>query len=301
MKFCRNKYTVQVSFLINLLLISLCKSFIVINKHSSNSNRKCEISRSSSSNLKLYEKIRDNENDDDDTHNHPSSRRHFMQKAFLASSSLLILNNNVVNAADNDDNTQDLTQQLYNPDGSLKDESQTTEVTYDTISIDLPSNNIRGAYKIPSKWTKDNYIDTSSTPNTKVCNSIKVFSPPSLANLKKATTIGVAKSLQLDASFVKSDLVSAKKRYVVLSRDDQVQEEVEVYDFDLAVAPSTCNENTKENLGLGFCPYEDIVLVSAVNWNDKTYVFQLECNREQWRKSNADLKDVRKSFTIAAK
>jgi len=31
-----------------------------------------------------------------------------------------------------------------------------------------------------------------------------------------------------------------------------------VYDFDLAVAPSTCNENMKENLGLGFCPYEDI-------------------------------------------
>lgn len=214
------------------------------------------------------------------------SRRDFIQKSLLTSSYLLLNQIPKANAEE-----EDLTQQLYNPDGSLKDD-QNNKVTYDTLSI--PLDQLLGTYKIPSKWTKG-YVDTNT--NTKVCNAISIF-PTSKANLKKAANVGVAKELQLDTSFLKSDLVSAKKRYLVL--DGDVQEELEVYDFDLAVAPTTC-ENSKENLGLGFCPYEDIVLVSAINYNEKTYVFQLECNREQWRTFNADLKDVRKSFTIAMK
>jgi len=269
-----------------LLQYYFCESFTLMNKPSTYARH-----------LQLNAEKMNNKDDI----NAKSSRREFIQKSVMTSSSYAMLSqipflagSNNANAADD---TEDLTQKLYNPDGSLKDD-QNNKVTYDSISIDL-YNQLSGTYSIPSPWTKDNtYTDT--TTNTKVCNAISIFPTPTKANLKKAATVGVAKELQLDKSFIKSDLVSAKKRYIVLNSND-VQEELEVYDFDLAVAPSTCNENAKENLGLGFCPYEDIVLVSAINYNENTYVFQLECNREQWMKFNADLKDVRRSFTLAMK
>jgi len=110
---------------------------------------------------------------------------------------------NNANAADD---TEDLTQQLCNLDGSLKDD-QNNKVTYDSISIDL-YNQLSDTYSILSKWTKDN---TDTTTNKKVCNAISIFPTPTKANLKKAANVGVAKELQLDKTFIKSDLVSVKK------------------------------------------------------------------------------------------
>lgn len=77
------------------------------------------------------------------------------------------------------------------------------------------------------------------------------------------------------------------------------------YDFDLAVAPESCG-SSEENLGLGFCPYDNVVLVSAVvadgGGDDKKegdcFVFVLECDKEQWRRGNSDLKRVRTSFRV---
>ena len=40
------------------------------------------------------------------------------------------------------------------------------------------------------------------------------------------------------------------------------------------------------------------VLFSAAIVSERLYVFQLECDREQWRRSNSDLKLVRQSFTV---
>merc|ERR1712194_18563 len=145
------------------------------------------------------------------------------------------------------------------------------------------------------KWTADGF---DKIEKKKAFNSITVFSPPLPTNLKKSSYIGIPKALQLDTvknpSLLKADLVSAKKR-LVDSLDDK---ELEYYDFDLAVAPRTCNQGTEENLGLGFCPYEDIVILSATTIDDKLYVFQLECNRVQWRSLNSDLKEIRRSFAI---
>jgi len=106
--------------------------------------------------------------------------------------------------------------------------------------------------------------------------------------LSNASRVGIAKSLKLP-SVVKADLISGKK---VVKDDD-----LTYYDFDLAVAPATCGQSA-ENLGLGFCPYDDLFLLSAVVKEGGLYVFVLESNKEQWRRGNADLKRVRESFRV---
>ena len=63
-------------------------------------------------------------------------------------------------------------------------------------------------------------------------------------------------------------------------------------------------EGNKENLGLGFCPYDNILLVSATVLNaDSTdggtlMVCVVECNKNEWKIGNTDLKRVRSSFIV---
>merc|ERR1711862_545798 len=93
------------------------------------------------------------------------------------------------------DDDKDLTEQLYNDDGSLKDNSN-SEVLYNTISIDFQQQEeeegktkiTKGMYKIPSKWNKE-----------ASCKSINIFtSPIQVNNIQKASTskVGIAKALQ---------------------------------------------------------------------------------------------------------
>jgi hypothetical protein len=86
-----------------------------------------------------------------------------------------------------------------------------------------------------------------------------------------------------------ADLVGGKKR---------LTDDVMYYDFDLAIAPKTCQDNAAENLGLGFCPYDRVVIVSSVLVDDTLFAFQLECTKGEWKLFNSDLKRVRQSFTV---
>ena len=78
-----------------------------------------------------------------------------------------------------------------------------------------------------------------------------ILSPRSL-NLSYLFQFSIQQTLQLDTTrypeLLDADLVSASKR----SMGD-----LTYYDFDLAMAPRTCTEGA-DNLGLGFCPYEQI-------------------------------------------
>jgi len=220
----------------------------------------------------------------------------------------------------------DLTSQLFNSDGSLKEGSSlATEATFRSVSLTFPEEEDASVastspfiftngesklsfpdakytrkvnYQTPTKWTDDStYKDTTTSVNLSSCNRIIAYQSPtkiSSSILEKAATIGIAKALQAQSSgamnIENADLVAGKK---------EEKDGVTYWNFDLAVAPRTCNgENKKENLGLGFCPYDYIVLFSAAVINERLYVFQLECDRDQWRRSNGDLKRVRQSFTV---
>ena len=179
----------------------------------------------------------------------------------------------------------DLTSQMFNPDGSLKEgTSVSTEATFRTISLAFPDSedvssvsspvvyldgdskstytddkNVRQAYyKTPTKWTNDaTYTDTTNGINLSSCNRIVTYQSPgkiSSKTLEKASTVGVAKALQAQPSgklnIEKADLVAGRKE----ERDG-----ITYWNFDLAVAPLTCEgERKKEDLGLGFCPYDSI-------------------------------------------
>jgi hypothetical protein len=70
--------------------------------------------------------------------------------------------------------------------------------------------------------------------------------------------------------------------------------------FDLAVAPKTCPEQSANNLGLGFCPYNKILLLSTtIVTGDTLVTLVVEANDEQWKGSNSDLRRVRDSFQVS--
>ena len=123
--------------------------------------------------------------------------------------------------------------------------------------------------------------------------------------LDKATTIGVAKALGFSTiakgTFPKTlpgaDIVSGKKVSKPASSASDEEEKRKYYDFDLAVAPDSCGTSA-DNLGLGFCPYDTIVLLSATIIDGKMMVFGLTSTKDEWKRANADLKRVRNSFFV---
>lgn len=189
--------------------------------------------------------------------------------------------------------------------------------------------NLETSYKIPLKWNQDAsselplYYDSSEGKNGKSCNRITVYSisAPSkldMSTLEKASRAGVAKSLFMDQlpnnyfdqGVLKADLVSGRtvrKPIKSLEEEGEFEEQV-YYEFDLAFAPLVCpdfTEGNKENLGLGFCPYDKIFLVSATvlkaRENDKNGTLMccvVECNKDEWKMANSDLKRVRNSFSL---
>jgi len=151
------------------------------------------------------------------------------------------------------DNDDDLTTKLFNPDGSLKSDAGISETSAFVPVTRSTDDGIQLFYKIPSKISLEGYIDSSN--GLKSLDSVSVKATGGTKrDLEKAATVGIGKALRLDASNLdKADLVSGRKRLV---QDEG--EGVLYYDFDLAVAPETCAGGTKEDLGLGFCPYENI-------------------------------------------
>ena len=110
--------------------------------------------------------------------------------------------------------------------------------------------------------------------------------------MEKATTIGVAKAIAVPDSLkrlYKADIISGR----VAKRNGQTY-----YEFDMAAAPDTCG-NSQENLGLGFCPYDNIFLLSATIVDDRLYCISVECDSTRiWKIASADLKRVRSSFAV---
>ena len=234
----------------------------------------------------------------------------------------------VPTAASAEDSSADLTSQLFNPDGSLKDSSAIeVEAKSRTVSTTFPSGDgdttpgkqalvsidgsrpdtevgdVKVSYDLPEKWgdPSTGYLDKSEGVNAKSADAITVFQlagPAEVNTLDKASTVGVAKALGIETlpsynpSIIKADLISGRRS----TRDGIVY-----YEFDLAVAPAKCASGSKEDLGLGFCPYDSIVLLGATVVDGRMYGIMVECDRDEWKKGNADLKRVRSSLKVESK
>ena len=187
----------------------------------------------------------------------------------------------------------DLTEQMFNADGSLK-EGYESEVKYrdvkftwdqsDSLAINQDGINVQDtkagsqyalSYRYPMRWSdgKDGdpiYFDRNQGINKKATKRITLFQAKGTATddrLEKATTIGVAKALDVPeelSRLFKSDIISGR----TVEKGDQ-----KYFEFDMASAPETCG-SSNENLGLGFCPYGECICVSnPVKWYDKPKFF----------------------------
>jgi len=223
------------------------------------------------------------------------------------SSSLALVGN------DNEISSSDLTAQLFNEDGSLKQKMEMepkfrdVQIFWDVSerfmqvvdgenSAEIPgASSIRVAYQLPEKWGNGNNLYIDQSRGAKACNRITVYRAGGNANskqLERASTVGIAKSLAVTDNLKNintADLIGGRLRIT----DGQ-----KYYEFDMATAPSTC-DSSNENLGLGFCPYESIYLLSSTIFEDRLYVFALECDKSEWKIANSDLRRVRSSFTVS--
>ncbi|KAL7553472.1 hypothetical protein ACHAWF_016754 [Thalassiosira exigua] len=289
---------------------------------------------------------------------HPNRRRDFLKS--ISSMFSIVLFPTITQAGDeylyrrDGEGQGDLTSQLFNPDGSLRDPNMVVEAQEKAISLpfSMPSsveaidvqiatdgaqptsdaggsNNLIASYKLPLKWNQDAtsklplYYDSSEGKNGKSCNRMTVYSisaPNSLdmSTLEKASRIGVAKSIFMDQvpnryfdkGVMKADLIGGRTvRKPIKSADAEGEyDEQTYYEFDLAFAPESCpdfREGNRENLGLGFCPYDNIFLVSATVLRESErgkggtlMVCVVECNKDEWKLGNSDLKRVRSSFAV---
>ena len=223
-------------------------------------------------------------------------------------------------AADEETDTSggDMTKQLFNEDGSLR-EGEVEEAKFRTVDIAWPGlsesdgkylvcedgkapdsgSGVRLSYKVPETWQQqaNGYFDKSKSSGTtnKVSEKITVYRAPgrvSLDRLAKAATIGVGEAL-----FVPDNL-SILRKADLLSGKTRKQGDLKFYDFDMASAPKEC-EMSPENLGLGFCPFDTIYLLSAVVIDDALYVIAVESDKSEWKVASADLKRIRSSFAFA--
>jgi len=199
--------------------------------------------------------------------------------------------------------SEDMTTQLFNEDGSLKDETiqkeakfRKVELNWDsssrwmvqdvqTSSSDDPKSPIRLSYDLPDKW-ESSYFDPER--KAAACSCITVYRSD-VSPLERATQTGVGKALAVPTNLQainQADLVGGKTRMA----DGQ-----KFYEFDMALAPTACG-GSQENLGLGFCPYDSIYLLSSTVLDDSLFVMVIECDKDQWKRSNSDLRQVRSSF-----
>ena len=242
------------------------------------------------------------------------SRRRFLAGAGLVSAQWSLLSNQPVWAVD-DASGGGMTKQLFNEDGSLKEgeveEAKVRKVDISwsglsessgkyLVSVDGKSSDsgstVRLSYKVPEKWQQqDNgYFDKATTGSAKACEKITVYRAPGQVTperLAKAATIGIGEALYV------TDELSILKKADLLAGKTRKQGDLKFYDFDMASAPKEC-EMSPENLGLGFCPFDTIYLLSAVVVEDALYVLAVECDKSEWKVANADLKRVRSSFSI---
>lgn len=223
-------------------------------------------------------------------------------------------------------NDTSLTTRLFNPDGSLRDTSTQVDAKFRSVDFswegsDTASHvlNVDGvnqgkttgsrvqlSYKLPDKWGSGDelYIDlTDGERRAKACKRIIVYQAPGkvgIDRLEKAANLGIAKALDVTSdlqSLQSADLIGGRKTSKGDNNNDNDDNHQRYYEFEMAVAPETCGAS-KENLGLGFCPYDTIYLLSATVLEDHLYVLAIECDKDEWKRSNSDLKQVRSSFSV---
>ena len=233
-----------------------------------------------------------------------SERRAFLQAALAVTA---LLSTPVLAAEEGD-----LTSQMFNADGSLK-EGIESEAKFRTVNLSIDSagervvcvngssssckdGSVRVSYSLPSKWEdgENLYFDRTEGVNANACNRILVYQAPGkvpASQLEKATRLGVAKALD-----VTDDLAEIKVADLIGGRTLVVDGQ-KYFQFDMGVAPKTCGDSP-DNLGLGFCPFESLYLLSGTVLDDKLYVFALQCNKEQWKRANSDLRIVRNTFSV---
>lgn len=354
-----------VSYLVIIVLQLTQHSYAFIIGNNHENTRQHDVSTG-----KLFMNVQEVDNyNDDDCHTSSKSRRQVLGQILNSSlittttaASTILLNAVPVNASDDDSSSEndDLTNRMFNEDGSLKSnamnglssndieaKSKTVTVLFPSSSSDddnnekaivnvdgnfkssssLPSSSsssqLKTSYQIPEKWTAaPEYLDTLLSVREKACDHIIVYQVPGTFKdnsiLEKATTIGVSKALNFASTttttvesgvFPKAlnsaDIISGRKvnKVSTMSGENNNNGDGEknqrYYEFDLAVAPDTCGQSA-ENLNLGFCPYDTIVLVSATIVNEKMMVCAVSCNKDMWKRANADLKRVRGGFFVEA-
>jgi hypothetical protein len=242
-------------------------------------------------------------------HLESTDRRCFLREAALIAVASSTFPTDIVANAEDDD----LTTKLFNEDGSLKDESTEIEAKFRKVELMWDGSNqlaiavdgentastskgsaLRLTYELPEKWNTESkkYIDKAE--GVKVCDRITIYRSEGTAIpkvLEKASVKGIGESLKVTddlKGIYKADLIGGRTR----AKGDQ-----KYYDFDMAVAPSSCS-NSKEDLGLGFCPYDSIYLLSSTVFDSSLYVFALECDKAEWKLANSDLRRVRSSFSV---
>ena len=249
----------------------------------------------------------DDGNGDKQQHQVALERRTLFKTAFAATTAILLP---LPALAESDQG--DLTSQMFNADGSLKegieseakfravnlsiDSTGDRVVCTDGTSLSCKEGAVRLSYSLPLKWEAgDNlYFDRSEGVNAKACNRILVYQAPGkvpASQLEKAARIGIAKALD-----VMDDLAEIETADLIGGRTVNVNGQ-KYFQFDMGVAPKTC-EDSPENLGLGFCPFESLYLLSGTVLDDKLYVFALQCSKDQWKRANADLRIVRNTFSV---
>lgn len=243
------------------------------------------------------------EQDSSESCHPPCSRRSLLVGGGQAALMILATGNRAVWAED--DESSSLTQKLFNADGSLKDATDTT-VSFRTVTISLPldqtsvlvqdatrssttsNNSVQVQYDLPEMWN-DKYQNANKE---QFCDTILVYRPAGDMDEKTFTSAvkkGVVSTLQLSHLISgTADLLSAKTN----SNSGALE-------YDLAVAPQTCASSATDNLGLGFCPYDTIYLLSTLLYQNQLYVLLIRSTKEQWKVGSAELKRVRSSFRIA--
>lgn len=167
----------------------------------------------------------------------------------------------------------------FNPDGSLKDASSVSGAKFRPIEKSFEGSSAQ--YEVPEKWGGSN-----SEGKVTVYRVQGEVQPD---RLEKATRTGVGKALDFKA-LEPADLISGRT---------QIRDGKKYYEFDMAVAPASCDQ-TEDDLRLGFCSYDTIYLLSATVFDKNLYVLAIESDKQQWKRSNSDLKLVRSSFAVSS-
>jgi hypothetical protein len=97
----------------------------------------------------------------------------------------------------------------------------------------------------------------------------------------------------LPKSVNRADIISARKQLREIGENSN-----NYYDFDIAIAPDQCSSDSDENLGLGFCPYEAIILISATIVQKTLVACCVLCTKEEWKINSSDIKRVRSKFRV---